>query len=201
MDEDRDIDLDDYSDVAKLAISLIGTDPNGILNDKLRIHKLAFLTDKILKDEDLDEDLDFVPHYMGPYAENLDDSIDKMSNQGIIKKNEIGKGIEYSLTKLGKLVLGKIKSEKLPVYDIAKDVNEDMINFKSMEITSLVYDLYPDFAKNSLIKEKLPKTNKYDHFSINLDSDMNKIEIITTKNGLSLMISREDNSHIIIRGI
>lgn len=200
MKTDYEVDLEDYSSVAKLAIALISTTPNQKIDHKLRIQKLAFLADKMIHDSDLDDDLDFVPLHMGTYSENLESSIHKLADEGIITIGD-EKSLKSELTEKGKQISRKIEEELPELYATSALINDSTKDLSSNEITALVYELYPSGTENSLIKNKLPKTDKFDSFRLDVSNmEPGEVKTIKTRLGHELEVRLDTDGKTITIG-
>ena len=198
MKANFEVDLEDYSDIAKLAITLIGTTPNQKIDHKLRIQKLAFLVDKVIRNSDLDDELDFVPLHMGPYSENLESSIHLLKDEGLITLGT-GDSLKSELTDKGRLVSNKIKEELPEMYNASLKINEDMKDLTSKELTGLVYELYPSMTENSMIKDNIPATDKFDSFHINVEKmKPGSTSTNKTRLGHELKVSLDSDGNISI---
>ncbi len=192
------IDIEDYSDVMLIATILVGTSSSKKINDIIRLHKMAFLMDKIMADEDLDDDLDFGPDKFGPFSENLEDSVNMLSNWGIFESSIHGKSKTTALTKEGSQLLDLIKEKYPGTVRLGQKLNEDLENFSTGEIVKMIYRLYPSQTVNSLIKNDLVKTSQIDSFEI--DTFKDGTQSITTENGKTLMVQVSGNDIIISGG-
>jgi uncharacterized protein YwgA len=188
---DESIDLDDYSDIALVAIMLIGTSEDHNIDHVTRIHKMAFLADKIIGDSDLDDDFDFDAHYFGPFSENLEDSLTKLKSWGIIRKsNASSKG--SSLTDVGEKLLTMASEKYNGIYTLCCQLNNDLKNLSTDEIIKIVYRLYPNYTTESIIKDNLVKTNNVDSFSI--PPQGNGSTNITSENGAIYSINYDGDT-------
>ena len=200
MYTDYDADLENYSSVAKLALALIGTMSDQKTDHKLRIQKLAFLADKMIHDPDLDDDLDFVPLDMGPFSENLETTIEKLTYEGLITVAD-SHTLKSKLTRKGKRAYSKIKKKFPKTFRVSKMVNEDMKNLSSKEIARLVFELYPSMKDNSIAKDDHPKIRIFDSFHVDI-SELNSVStmIVKTQLGRELKISIDNDSNLLITG-
>lgn len=175
-----DDDLDDYSDVLLITAMLIGTSNNYEMEHAIRIQKMAFLVDKMIAQPDLDEEFDFGPDKFGPMSENVENSIDNLIEWGYAKQaGNHKKGA--SLTDEG-FELVEAASKAYPgIYNLCKDLNEDLSGISDMELIKIVYRLYPEDTVNSLIRDNMVKSNKIDSFRINI-GESGSYEI-TSENG------------------
>lgn len=192
------IDIEDYSDVMLIATILVGTSSTKKIDDIIRLHKMAFLMDKIMADEDLDDDLDFGPDKLGPFSENLEDSVNMLSNWGIFESSEHGNSKTTALTEEGTELLDLIKEKYPGTVQLGQKLNEDLDNFSTGEIVKMIYRLYPSQTVNSLIKNDLVKTSQVDSFEI--DNFGNGNQSITTENGKTLDVQISGNDIIISGG-
>ncbi|MEA4977769.1 MAG: hypothetical protein VB016_04380 [Methanomassiliicoccaceae archaeon] len=182
---DEDVELDDYSDVTLIAIMLIGTSSQYKIDHALRIHKLAFLADKIIADSDLDDDFDFDANHFGPFSENLDDSLTELRNWGLIKPvSSSSKGSKLTLE--GEKILEAASKKYKGIFSICSELNSNLRNLSTDEIIKLVYRLYPSLTSKSLIKDKLVKTERVDSFSIPIESN-SEIHIVS-ENGVEYTV-------------
>ncbi len=192
------IDIEDYSDVMLIATILVGTSSTKKIDDIIRLHKMAFLLDKIMGDEDLDGDLDFGPDKLGPFSENLEDSVNMLSNWGIFESSEHGKSKTTALTEEGAELLDLIKEKYPGTVRLGHQLNEDLNSLSTGEIVKMIYRLYPSQTVNSLIKNDLVNSSHVDSFEIDNFNDGN--QSITTENGKKLNVKVNGNEIIISGG-
>lgn len=193
-----EIDIEDYSDVMLIATILVGTSNTKKIDDIIRLHKMAFLMDKIMGDEDLDDDLDFGPDKLGPFSENLEDSVNMLSNWGIFESSQHGKSKTTALTEDGAELLDLINKKYPGTVQLGQKLNDDLDDLSTGEIVKMIYRLYPSQTVNSLIRNDLVKTSHVDSFEI--DNFNNGSQSITTENGKKLDVHVDGNEIIITGG-
>jgi uncharacterized protein YwgA len=191
-----DIDLDDYSDVALIAIMLIGTSENNKIDDVVRIHKMAFLADKIIADPDLDEDFNFDANKFGPFSENLEETLTKLKNWGIIKPSRLSSSKGSELTEDGRRVLALATEKFQGISQLCLELNDDLKSLTTQEIIKLVYRLYPSLTNESIIKNNLVHSNKIDSFSIPISG--NGTHTILSENGTKYNVQYKDENIVTI---
>jgi uncharacterized protein YwgA len=194
----EEVDLEDYSDVMLIATILVGTSPSGRVDDVIRIHKMAFLMDKIIADEDLDEELDFGPDKFGPFSENLEDSLDILSSWGLFESSVHGKSKRTTLTDEGASLLKAIEQKYPGTVELGRKLNSDLGFLSTRELVKLVYRLYPSQTVNSLIKDDMVKTMRIDSFTI--DDFSNGIHTVMSENGKILEVKVNGNNISVLGG-
>ena len=193
-----DIDIEDYYDVMIIATFLVGTSSTKKIDDIIRLHKMAFLMDKIMADEDLDDDLDFGPDKLGPFSENLEDSVNMLSNWGIFESSKHGKSKTTALTEDGAKLFSKIEERYPGTVLLGKEINGNLDGLSTGEIVKMIYRLYPSQTVNSLIKDDLVTSSRVDSFEIDNFNDGN--QTIETENGKRLNITVDGNEITISGG-
>ena len=194
----EEVDLEDYSDVMLIATILVGTSPSGRVDDVIRIHKMAFLMDKIIADEDLDGELDFGPDKFGPFSENLEDSLDLLSSWGLLESTVHGKSKRTALTDEGAGLLKAIEQKYPGTVELGRQLNSDLGSLSTRELVKLVYRLYPSQTVNSLIKDDMVKTARIDSFTI--DDFSNGIHTVMSENGKRLEVEINGNDVFVSGG-
>lgn len=184
-----DEDLDDFSDVMLIVAMLIGTSDDNTIEHAIRIQKIAFLVDKIVAQPELDEEFDFGPDKFGPMSENVEISVDNLIEWGYAKQaGNRNKGA--ILTDEGLELVEEISKRYPCIYNLCKEMNEDLSGITDMELVKIVYRLYPEDTVNSLIRDNMVNTDKVDSFSIGMNQT-GSFEVISD-NGDVYMIHVED---------
>ena len=159
---------------------------------------MAFLMDKIMADEDLDDELDFGPDKLGPFSENLEESINMLSNWGIFKSSNHGKSKITALSEEGVELLNTIKKKYPKTVQLGQQINNDLGDLSTGEIVKMIYRLYPSQTVNSLIKNDLVDSSRIDSFVID---DFNEgYQSVITENGKKLDITVKGNEISIVGG-
>ena len=139
----------------------------GSLNEirtSTRLEKMAFLCDqKIFKDGDGMYYTDWKPHHYGPYSKKLMDDVNFYATklQRIIEirlVEDVFSNIVkmYSLTIKGRhefsKLLNKFDGKQFDIYELLLKYQKHKTNYKLLHD---VYDEYPKYTVNSLIKNKV----------------------------------------------
>ncbi|WP_016731965.1 hypothetical protein [Saccharolobus islandicus] len=115
-----------------------------IVLSKTKIQKLVFLVQKELGKEYFK----FVPYKYGPWSSELAEELDKLANEGIVKKYEKDSSNFYEL---------QTQAEK------DKEVERKANKYISMPLEyllALIYARYPEMTELSEIKEKVKEFQK-----------------------------------------
>ncbi|WOV92683.1 MAG: hypothetical protein R1F52_06115 [Candidatus Nitrosoabyssus spongiisocia] len=143
----------------KFLILLLGT--MNEIRTITRIQKMAFLCDKILF-KNTPHYTDWKPYFYGPYSEKLAEDIKyyESKDQRLIK----GKLVEetfanivtrYSLTIKGRSEFSKLLidfTEQIKIKELLQVYQSHETNDKLLKF---VYERYPEYTTNSVIKKKL----------------------------------------------
>lgn len=97
---------------------------------------------------------DFIPHFLGPYSESGEKSLDNLVSYKLVEK-EKGK---YNLTKKGISMFEDFKIKiSLDEFEAIEDFKLFLNNLKRDELLVFIYASYPDYTTESVIKEKVLK--------------------------------------------
>lgn len=178
------VDKNDLTDGEQLVLSLINNlNKHFSKVTKVLVQKVFFLVNRSLDDKYVQyESL----HY-GMYSYDLEEILEKEEDLGLINDKR-------NVTELGELISKDIKPTqdvKLMerIIDSIKDLNEE-------DITYLLYNLYPDFTKDSRIKEKVNST-KLESAVINLNGiSVGESKKIKTDKNHTLTVKKLSNNSI-----
>jgi len=151
----------------------------GHIKGRTRFQKLAFLSDQQLQDYDIDP-YDFVPYDYGPFDDSLYDNLEFLEKEGLVESKEKptyggDTRYDYRLTEQGKGTfednmpadqeeewafesLSTSEKTALPegerklyqIYEVAEQVVEKYNDYPISNLIDIVYDEYPEYAKNSI---------------------------------------------------
>jgi len=122
-----------------------------------RLHKVALILNSVLEGKTPSS---HGPHFFGGFSDDLESSLSRLAESGIIKKV----GSEYMLTKYGEKVLGYLERnppdefEKLKI--IASKLLPSLNELSDEDIVDLTYLLFPELTTNSVIREKVARRLK-----------------------------------------
>ena len=164
-------------------------------NSRYRIYfeKFLFLLTKSLPD--ILEDLNgtFEAYKMGPYNEYADEIIDGLQDYNLVKSNN-------ELSEDGKRLVKELRNdqESKPIFNKIQELNETLKNLDVNDILYLTYNLYPDYAAQSTISEKVT-SDKLESFKLNVN-DFKEDQILSVRSdkGNDIKIKREGNKLIIL---
>lgn len=152
----------------------------------------------MLDNEELKNDFDFIPHDFGPWSEALKDTIDRMEIYGLVKKIPNRKPL-YLLTNEGKALATRICKSNPSFLEIARIVIEDFSELSDDDLIGAVYELYPEYTTDSLIKNKTKKCSHSDFLVVSTSLNKNKTPIeIKSRCGKRFIVEFKD-SNIILR--
>lgn len=159
--------MEDMDSIQQAALMLISASPKGILNSDLRIQKLAFLYSKTVGDVDLDEDFDFVPYDLGPYSENLASAIEMLGARGLITKDT--RRSEYKTSPDGERIAAQLTGEEPERAEVVKELVRVLGAVNPEDLVAAVYELYPEYTKNSIIVERVRRRKSVDSLIVPVD--------------------------------
>jgi len=190
-------EVGDLDSVQEALLLLIGATGSGILSTELRIQKLGFLLAKSLQDEELDKDFDFVPYDYGPFSENLDSAIDLLGSQGYLTKDD-DRNV-YRVTAEGKKIAELLARKNTHRAQIAKDLVEYLGKLHTDDLVGVVYELYPEYARSSVILDRLKRRRSYDSVTVPTTSAKGEqSHIVKSRLGRKLVVKAEgDTVHIV----
>ncbi len=166
---------------------MLSKNPEGVRGDT-RIQKYAFLVDKLIGSDELDSEFGFIAHDFGPWSEALADILDRLENYGLVKKKQNRKS-EYRITDRSMAIIEEIERSRSQYIRAAETISKDFRRFTDDEIVAMIYDLYPDYASNSFIKEKMLSCGSSDFFVVPIVQE-NTVSRIVSRCGRRLTVRR-----------
>lgn len=155
-----EVDLRDY-------VLAILNYANGKIEGKVRLQKILF----ILKyDDKLPVPLKYVPHMYGPYSMELVTLLKQMRKEELVFENHVNKSTydnadsdyraDLNLTNKGYIESeNSLKKFSLRDQERIKSESSYWSRRPILELLVYIYASFPDFAKNSRIKEKIMPSN------------------------------------------
>ncbi|ACP35095.1 transcriptional regulator [Sulfolobus islandicus L.S.2.15] len=143
----------------KLVILVLGL-AGGYLTTDTRFQKLAFLVN-----QEVFNLAKFEPNDYGPYSKELMRAVDELEKEGKLVYKWDSDGVSrYYLTEKGKeefqQMLNQFGKEKV---DKAKEIIQEHKDDPLSYLIAYVYKKYPEYAKNSKIKDKVEEWIRYYH--------------------------------------
>lgn len=118
--------------------------------DKLKFEKLLFLVTKEHPKKLEYMNGTFDPYAMGAYSEYIDDQLDSLSNLGLIEnfKTVTPKGSKFTTEELKRdKTIAMLREDFMELVEVFGTMpNKDLLY--------IVYNLYPEYSKNSKIKHR-----------------------------------------------
>ncbi len=161
---------DDISDIAKAALSIIANAPEGRIATDTKIQKLSFLFGKTLGDKTLDHDFDFVAYDFGPYSENLTTALERLVRLGLVKAYAKERTRLYEITKEGDELYHHIAKMRVEFAELSNYLVENLGHLTPEELTSVIYELYPDSASESFIRHIVKECRRSDSILVPFES-------------------------------
>jgi len=155
----------DFTPAEEAVIALLSEGPIQEIRNGTRLQKLAFLLAKSLPDRAVDEELAFIPWSFGPYSENLNDLVELLGKEGYIDVGERPTRY-YSLTAKGRDAAEAIRKHSPAVFALSKEIIDTAGELSQRNLIALVYELYPDFSKESTIQEAVARNRDVDSIDI-----------------------------------
>ena len=120
------------------------------IKGKTRLIKYLFL---LQKEGDLGLNLEYIPHYFGPYSQKVDDVLTNLKQLNLVFEylDKDGKTINYRLTKLG---FEKIMNSEFNYNFVEKikTVIDQYHNLTLRDLIEIIYAKYPEYTDLSKIK-------------------------------------------------
>jgi len=150
-------------EIKKWIILLLGADNGRPIRGKLMFQKEMFILAYdilqklgILSKEEVERIFNFKPHYYGPYSKKIEDTLNLLQQQGLVKVEKQDDVIIYTLTDKGKnefkKVLDKQGDDVIKLIEKLK-IGSERLGYKGL--LKYVYINYPEFIDRSLIKDEV----------------------------------------------
>ncbi len=162
---------------------------------RIYFEKFLFLLTKSLPD--LLEDLNntFEAYKMGPYNEYADEIIEGLRDLHLLEPDN-------QLSEEGEMVVQELRNDKesQPILNKIHELKEILDDINVDDILFLTYKLYPDYASQSVITDKV-RSDKLEAYKIDL-SNLREGQILSVKSdkGNSIKVKREGNRLVILEG-
>lgn len=178
------VDKNDLTDGEQLVLSLIyNLNKHFSKVTKLLVQKVFFLINRSLDDKYVQ----YEPLHYGMYSYDLEEMLEKEEDLGLIND-------KHNVTKLGELISKDIK----PAQDITlmEEIVNSIKDLNEKDVTYLLYNLYPDFTKDSRIKEEVNST-KLESAVINLNGiSVGESKKIKTDKNHTITVKKLSNNSI-----
>lgn len=147
-----------------LPLALLFAADDHRIKGRTRFQKLAFLAGKQLEERGISL-YDFVPYDYGPYSKDLQETIDKLVSEGLVRvrKTQTYGGddrYDYRLTEKGRRSFERnLPDEEMvfnepslkTVYSVAKDIVGSYNDMPISNLLDIVYTEFPEYAENSVL--------------------------------------------------
>jgi len=147
--------FENLTETQKYALLLLSANNFEPIKGKLWYQKELFLLSK--NNEELADDADFEPDFMGPYSETADEELEQLESAGVVEK----KGNKLKLTGLGqeiaKIISKNTSAEEKEMIEDFKDVLNDLTED---ELLGFIYFTYPEMTEESIKIEKIQPKRK-----------------------------------------
>jgi len=145
--------FENLTETQKYALLLLSANNFEPIKGKLWYQKELFLLFK--NNEELADDADFEPDFMGPYSETADEELEQLESARVVEKE----GNKLKLTVLGqeiaKIISENTSAEEKEIIEDFKDVLNDLTED---ELLGFIYFTYPEMTEESIkIKKIQPK--------------------------------------------
>lgn len=145
--------VEKLSDIDKLLIRLLGANDGEPIPQRLWLQKEVFQIAKNMPE--LEEFLQYQPHYRGPFSEELEQKEEHLDALGYIDK-ERGK---LMLSDRGHELDEEIKDEMPRQYqEMIEDIKKFMNDLSKDELLTYIYYTYPEMTTESVEKSDLDKS-------------------------------------------
>jgi len=129
-----------------------------------RLQKLMFLASQKIKQ--LEGFPKFEPGPYGPFSSEIEEALKELKKEGLVEETTRLGGLKeharvFSLTengkKVAKTILEKVLKQNSKVLKELEDLKKDWNNVPLLLFLMHVYNLYPEYAKRSIIKSRIPR--------------------------------------------
>jgi hypothetical protein len=136
--------------------------PEPAAHNRVFFEKVLFLLSKSVPQELQDLEESFEPYKYGPYSEFLDEQLLQLQDLGLIE--------DTTLKSEGRRAAGRVLGDRdfAPVSEALSTIMDSLKGFTVDDLVFLVYRLYPDFTKESAIRQKV-KSSRLEHYSVDVD--------------------------------
>lgn len=153
---------EDLSPLSVTILELLKMNDEKPVKGKVAFQKEMFLISNYI--DKVNEWAEFGPHFLGPYSEISEASMDNLISMGLVEKKE---GYTYKITSSGIRVLGLKQDlfsseEKEAIADFKKFID----NLTDDEILLFIYASHPDFTIESVKYRAIMRTRVKDSISI-----------------------------------
>lgn len=153
---------EDLSTLSVTILELLKVNDEKPVKGKVAFQKEMFLISNYI--DKVNEWAEFGPHFLGPYSEISEVSMDNLVSMDLVEKEE---GYTYKITSSGIRELGLkqdiFSSEEK---EAIADFKEFISNLTDDEILLFVYASYPDFTIESIEYQRIMKSRVKDAISI-----------------------------------
>ncbi|MDQ1251666.1 MAG: hypothetical protein QG646_774 [Euryarchaeota archaeon] len=153
---------EDLSPLSVAILELLEVDDKKPVKGNITFQKEMFLISNYI--DKVNERAEFIPHFLGPYSEASEVSMDNLVSMGLVEKKE---GNTYKITPLGIKVLSLKQNIFSPEEkESIEDFKEFMSNLTNDEILLFIYASYPDFTVESTEYHRIMKSRVKNSISI-----------------------------------
>ena len=153
---------EDLSPLSVTILELLKMNDEKPVKGKVAFQKEMFLISNYI--DKVNEWAEFIPHFLGPYSEISEVSMDNLVSMDLVEKEE---GYTYKITSSGIRGLGLkqdiFSSEEK---EAIADFKEFISNLTDDEILLFIYASYPDFTIESIEYQRIMKSRVKDSISI-----------------------------------
>ena len=147
--------FENLTETQKYTLLLLSANNFEPIKGKLWYQKELFLLSE--NNEELAEETDFEPDFMGPYSETADEELEQLESARVVEKE----GNKLKLTGLGqeiaKIISGNTTAEEKEMIEDFKDMLNDLTED---ELLGFIYFTYPEMTEESI---KIKKIQVFPH--------------------------------------
>lgn len=152
---------EDLSPLSVAILELLKENDKKPVKGKIAFQKEMFLISNYI--DKVNERAEFIPHFLGPYSEASEVSMDNLISMGLVEKE----GNAYKITSSGIKVLG-LKQDIFSSDEIESiaDFKEFISNLTNDEILLFIYASYPGYTIESTEYRRIMKSRVKNSISI-----------------------------------
>jgi hypothetical protein len=188
------VDAQDLTVNQKAVLLSLAALPPRFSHDRVYFEKVLFLLAKSDPVDLADIDATFEPWKIGPYNEYVDEVLTGLQDFGVVR------GDRMALTPAGEAVAAALSKdpEVVRMRENLSTIVSAIGSFSVDDLLYLVYELYPEFAGKSEVRESA-RSEKLEHFSVQANKvpEGETISVQSDKGG-RLKVRREKDRLLIL---
>ena len=147
--------FENLTETQKFTLLLLSAKNSEPIKGKLWYQKELFLLSE--NNEELAEETDFEPDFMGPYSETADEELEQLESAEVVEKE----GNKLKLTSLGQEIARKINDNtNIEEMQMIEDFKDFLNDLTEEELLGFIYFSFPDMTEESIKYENIKPKRK-----------------------------------------